>query len=318
MTVVLWYCAPGHTTRICPQFENVKPGEPMLEALLHKAQEDAQTLKESLENQTTSVPCQVAFVTSSYDTDFEPLAEQIHTKVTQLDGIYGQQGPVEWSLWLVDDLPSHANFTRRANNAIKSLDPAYQSRVHCVRLRSLPPGPNGRKGRALLDGMEAAWRNLPHLRAVVYVNLNLKVHAALSASALRRILVGNYDAAIGSRHPNDGGQAVGNGTLGLIKSRIFCKLVHICIPPLQPYGDTNAPMKAFSIQTAKLLWQNAHIPNVTMDVEWLAMLHHHRRRLAIVPVVWTQRPGSNPPWHLILPSIVDVVRIRHLWYQTTP
>ena len=111
---------------------------------------------------------------------------------------------------------------------------------------------------------------------------------------------------------------VGAGKLGRVKSRGFNLLTRTILPPLSRFRDTNAPMKVFSADAARILVAEGRNPNVTMDCEWLMILHKRRVRVSAFPVVWTQRPGSRPPWHLIPASVRDLVTIRRRWHKPSP
>ena len=245
----------------------------------------------------------VAFVACSYDTAFEPIEAQVVAKCAQLRDIFAPGCSVEWSLWIVDDDPRREGFcdaARRAN----------VPQVRTLVLSDRTPG--GAKGRALLSGFQAALSEEPALDAVVYVNLNLKVDARLAATGIRLVLDG-ADAAIGTRSPEHGGRVEGAGRVGRLKSVAFNRLVTGVLPQLRGWRDTNAPMKVFSPKAATLLFENAVIPRVTMDVEWLTLLRAANARVEPFGVVWTQRPGSRPPWHLVARSAADVVAIRRHW-----
>ena len=260
----------------------------------------------------TGQPKNVAFIACSYDTRFESLDMQLHEKVRQLTDAYGLEGPVRWSLWVVDDLPDTAWFGRNVQNAFNSAPDLriLESRLHVLKMSSCKPCPEGLKGQALLDGMAAALRAQPDLDAVIYINLNLKVNAVFSAPGLLQLLRGTCDAAIGSRACRDGGLAVSAGWAGRLKSRGFNLLVRTMLPQLAAYHDTNAPMKIFSPAAAWHLIRNARIPSVTMDCEWLLLLHNSSFCISCFPIVWEQRPGSRPPWHLSIKCLTEVYHVR--------
>lgn len=264
--------------------------------VLRRARRDAAWLRQR--------GARVAFVAASYDTDFEPVAEQVEGKCAQIAAVFPDDR-VRWTLWLVDDDPDHPEFADGAARA--AVDPAR------LRTLSLPQKtPGGSKGRAILEGMRAALDADPALDALVYVNLNLKVDAQLSATGIRLVAQG-ADAAIGTRSRRRGGAVYGAGKLGRLKSVLFNRLVTTALPQLRGWRDTNAPMKVFSPGSARTLFENAVIPRVTMDVEWLTLLRAAGARVEPFGVVWTQRPGSSPPWHLVLRSAADVVVIRRTW-----
>lgn len=253
-------------------------------------------------------PYRVGFVTCSYDTAFEPIAQQVHRKLEQLARTFPADGPVRPSLWVVDDLPAASGFGRAVESAFAGRPELADDR-HLLPMRSAPQRPGGLKGRALLDGFAAA---IEHgADAVIYLNLNLKVDATHAAPAVEALRGDGYHAAIGTRAPEEGGTVLGAGFSGRLKSRGFNRLTGLVLPPLRRYRDTNAPLKAFDRETARSLVERARNPNVTMDCEWLLLLHELQRRVFVYPITWRQRPGSRPPWHLVVRSTLDLFELRN-------
>ena len=260
----------------------------------------------------------VAFVATSYDTAFESVSDQVDARINELIDTFGVDGPIKWSFWIVDDLPVSETFTESILNGFdRHPDVRDQGRLHCLRLTSARRTIEGLKGRALLDGMSAALASESDLQAVVYVNLNLKVHVAYAAFGLVPVLDNRCDVAVGSRWSGDGGMALGGGSLGHIKSRVYSRIARTALPPLMGYVDTNAPMKIFSKKAAKVLIARARIDHVTFDCEWLMIAQSAGLRLFRFPLAWIQRPGSSPPWHYIPRALYDVWRIRRRWRSGT-
>jgi len=256
----------------------------------------------------------VAFVACSYDTAFESIGRQVRGRMEQLTAAYGIDGPIQWSLWIVDDLPTSSAFGPAVETAMRAYADLYQAgRLRTVPMHSRPQRIGGLKGRALLDGMSAALDDGPALDAVVYLNLNLKVDARLSALGLLPVLTGLCDAAVGSRAHRDGGVVLGAGNLGRAKSLAYSFLARSALPPLDNFQDTNAPLKVFSSAAARALVQTARIDQVTLDCEWLMIMHAQGFSMNRFPVAWIQRGGSRPPWHLIPLSVRDIFRIRRAW-----
>ncbi len=282
---------------------------PMIAPYLQHAFEDARALKDKLGDDAL----RVAVVTTSYDTGFESVEDQVVAKVHELTSAFGLDGPVRWSLWIVDDLPRKAGFSARIEAAFERCAPVLrqQARLRCIPMTSAKPRKHGLKGRALLDGMKAALAERHD--AIVYVNLNLKVHAAQVATGLLRMVTGGWDACVGSRATIDGGTVVGAGKAGRAKSIGFNRLVRAAIPVLTRYKDTNAPLKIFGAEAAACIVAQSRIQTVTFDAEWLMILHEHGMSTALFPVIWVQRRGSRPPWTQIPACFMDVVRIRRAW-----
>lgn len=250
-------------------------------------------------------PAPVAIVATSYDTAFEPIADQVRFKLGQLEALFAETA-IDWTLWIVDDLPAAQGF----GTAVRSVE---SPRLRCIPLESTRKRRGGLKGRAVLDGMQAALEHTPGLAALAYVNLNLKVDARQLGAGLAAILGDTADIAIGSRAAADGGVVIGAGRLGRVKSKLFAGIARTALPPLKGYGDTNAPMKLFSANAARHLIAAARLDHVTLDVEWLTLAHAGGWRIARFPIGWVQRPGSRPPWHLVALSLRDVVRVRRWW-----
>ena len=255
----------------------------------------------------------VAFVACSYDTGFEPVADQVEEKIRQLEAALGIDDAVEWSLWIVDDLPPAEDFTAAVRDGFARAPATLraQTRLRCVPMGSRPRQPGGLKGRALLDGMVAALTWAPDL--VVYLNLNLKVDARLCAVGMAAVANGRLDVAVGSRAKVDGGVVEGAGTLGRVKSRVYSRIARTALPPLEDYLDTNAPVKVFSAKAAGHVVTYARLDEVTLDCEWLLLCQIAGFRMGRFPIAWIQRAGSRPPWHLIVTSLRDVWRLRRRW-----
>ena len=185
-------------------------------------------------------------------------------------------------------------------------------RLHCIPMSSKAPRDGGLKGRAILDGMHAAL-NHQNYDAIAPINLNLKVNLQCVTAGLVSVLMGRCHAAIGSRAHEDGGLVLGAGRLGRLKSRVYSRIARTALPPLADFIDTNAPVKIFSAEATAYLLDRARIDQVTLDCEWLIIMHEGQYSMLRFPVAWVQRSGSKPPWHLILLCLRDVYRIRRFW-----
>jgi len=257
----------------------------------------------------------VAFICCSYDTSFESIENQVIEKVHQLVKTFGLNEKIVWSLWVVDDLPEEAGFGRAVQKGFSAVSKKLgdESRLKLIKMRNAISMTGALKGRALLDGMSVALKNDPDLAALVYMNLNLKVDARFSTEGLMQVLCEGFDASIGTRHPREGGTAVGRGLAGNIKSWAFNALVRLLLKPINCYYDTNAPMKVYNPAAAKLLIRRGVIQTVGMDCDWLMLLHLNNYEVFRFPIVWSQRLGSRVPWHMVLPCFMDVLKIRKRW-----
>jgi len=247
----------------------------------------------------------VAFVTCSYDTAFEPLADQVRERLEGLQAAFG--GRIEWSLWIVDDLPPEAGFGAAVEGAFAASPELRRAgRLHGLALRERPAQAEGLKGLALLHGFASALESGP-LDALVYLNLNLKVAPCFAALGLAELERPGIEFAIGSRERADGGRRLGAGWNGLLKSRAYRSLARALLPDLRVYADTNGPLKVFSARAAEVLVRHAQTPGVTLDCEWLVLLRRYGLRGRVFPIVWRQRRGSRPPWHLAPQSALELV-----------
>ena len=150
--------------------------------------------------QSISSKASIAFVACSYDTKFESVTAQVTGRIEQLIAGFGTNAPIDWSLWIVDDLPSTQGFAADVDAAYTQFEELNrQGRLQCLAMETKARRPGGLKGRALLEGIERILRERPQVDAVVYLNLNLKVHAALAAPGIAAVLAGRCAVAVGSR-----------------------------------------------------------------------------------------------------------------------
>lgn len=258
----------------------------------------------------------MAFVTCSYDTDFEPVAEQVRRKVEELLLVFPEGGPVRFSLVVVNDAPlERASAFAEGVRAGFARCPRFlveEGRLALLPLSGGEPGPFGLKGRALRQGIARALDGGADV--VVYVNLNLKAHAAQAATGLRALLDESLDAATGSRARIDGGAQLGAGPLGVAKSRVYSRLLREALPPLARFHDATGPMKVLTREAARAIVDTARIDGAGFDGEWLAVLWAQGFRLGRFPLVWAQRRGSRPPWTLVGGMLLDLARLRRALY----
>ncbi|MEL6548065.1 MAG: hypothetical protein AAFQ82_25795 [Myxococcota bacterium] len=265
--------------------------------LLRRALESARTLN--------GADRPLTFVTCGYDTTFADLEQQVYRKLAQIQATYHDALP--WRLLIVDDLPHRHRLSDAAQRAARRLGVADRLLLEDANAPRLEDGRH--KGASLIQGFQSALGDRPET-TIVYVNLNLKVHAGFSAPGVLRVWNEGHDAAIGTRAREEGGYVRGAGRLGRAKSAGFNSLVASVLPAIGRYRDTNAPMKVFSPRAAALLASEAVNSHITMDVEWLLLLHREGMDPVRYPVVWTQRPGSRPPWNRVPASAFDVLKMR--------
>ena len=246
---------------------------------------------------------QLAVCTTSYDTAHEPVADQVAMKITELRAAFADDD-VACTLFIADD-GSAPGFARSARAGAERIDAAQA-------LRLVPTRASvqrwGSKGRAVRAALAAALASSPTPDALVYVNLNLKVPARHVAEAVRA--AGGVDVVVGTRSPVDGGAALGNGALGLLKSRAWSKLARAALPELVGLRDPNAPLKLMSRHAAQLIVDEGRVDGVGFDAEWLCLWRRAGLSIAPIPIVWQQRAGSRPPWELVPEMLLELAQTR--------
>ena len=265
----------------------------------------AELLRRSVAHARGLPNANVSFVACGYDTAFESLRGQVYRKLAQLETFFGDR--VDWTLTVIDDVPRERALSRHAREAAAQLGLEHRLRLVEFAGRRFEDG--RQKGEALRQGFAYAADEIAP-DALVYLNLNLKVHAGFAATGLYHVLVQRQPAAIGTRSPEEGGHVRGAGSLGRVKSRAFNLWGSAVLPPLAAFRDTNAPMKVFGREAVSLICSRSAVDHITMDCEWLLLLYLEGLNPIRYPIVWTQREGSRPPWHRVPASALDVLRMR--------
>jgi len=169
----------------------------------------------------------------------------------------------------------------------------------------------GRKGLALREGLRIGLRLNADYYA--YINLNLKVDAKFIQTGIEAMQNNKWETAFGSRDVRDGGQRLGVGEFGQLKSFVFGHLARKRLPILGDFHDTNAPLKIFSIHSAQLIVDLAQSEGPFFDCEWILILLENKIKTGTFPIVWIQRSGSRPPWELVKQSLEELRRIQLRW-----
>ena len=235
----------------------------------------------------------LAVCTCSYDTAHESVTGQLEEKLAGLRAAFPRGGPVRVSLWIADDAAGSAGGAFGAD--IQAFMARSDEAIHVV--SCAPRGRGSQKGRAVRTAVAAALGERPE--ALAYVNLNAKVDARYLGPALAPLQKGAADVVSGSRSPRDGGQAIGSGTLGVAKSRAWAAIAQAALPELSDISDPSSPLKMMTTAAAELVVAESNVDGLGFDVEWLCLWKRAGLRIAKVPIVWRQRPGSRPPWELI-------------------
>ncbi len=261
---------------------------------------------------TTLLPpggLELAFVACSYDTAHEAIDAQIDEKLRQLVDVFPTDGPVRFSLTIVDDTPPDSAFGAGVERGFARAPRALldEGRLTAAQLPGGGPAMWGRKGAALRAGMDTALLRSPDV--IVYVNLNLKVDARQAATGLVEMLSSQADVVVGTRARGEGGLALGAGALGRAKSVAWSRLVQGALPALGDLQDQNAPLKLFSPVAARAIVAQGAVEGVGFDPEWLAICVRGGLSIRRFPVVWEQRAGSRPPWGLVPGMVKDLVKV---------
>ena len=243
----------------------------------------------------------LAVCTTAYDTGHESVALQVQRKIEGLRSIFPEG---QWSFYVASESPE---FTAAVEQGVAD---AGSAETHIVLFTRRHRGDT--KGLGLRHALRAAMTGAGRMQAdaLAYINLNLKVDARYLADALAPIARGDADVVVGTRAPSEGGEATGQGTLGLAKSRAWSALARAMVPSLAGFADPNAPLKVMTRAACQVVLEGARVDGVGLDAEWLCLWQATGQRMIKVPIVWTQRPGSSPPWHLIPEMLLSLAYTR--------
>lgn len=260
----------------------------------------------------------VAIVTCLYDTGFTSLKDQISVRVKQIAAALDDIPKLQWRFLLIDDSPRgrseeiHAAFEFCERQVtMKSGTLSTLPLFHDGRWRPA----KDRKGLALRHGFNFLIQKDPGWDALVYINLNLKVDMVQLPSVLKPVLLGEADVAIGTRSPGEGGSVLGAGFAGRLKSVVYNALATGALSPLKPFADTNAPVKIGTEDAMGHLLSVARVEDVSFDTEWVLAFLEGGFSIQKIGVLWSQLPGSRPPWSSIPKVLLSLVNQRRRWLR---
>lgn len=277
-----------------------------------------QEARQSLfERESTSIQ-RVGIVTCLYDTGFTPLGNQVNARIAQIADALDAIPKLEWRFLLVDDSPRGRSREIAAafNNCRKTLEiqngtfdtvPLFED----ARRRKA----KDRKGLAIRRGFQQLIGEQKSWDALVYINLNLKVHMGQLPSVLKPVLLKECDVAIGTRSPGEGGCVLGAGFAGRLKSVIYNALATTALPPLKPFADTNAPVKIGTEDAIRHLLEVAQVEDVSFDTEWVLAFLEGGFEVETIGVLWSQLKGSRPPWTSVPKVLLSLVEQRKRWLR---
>lgn len=145
--------------------------------------------------------------------------------------------------------------------------------------------PHGGKGAAVRAGMLAATGDL-----VVFADADMATppdQIPLLVAALA-----SHDVALGSRIQPDGSdmRASQPGYRRLM-GKVFHALASLWV--VGPVQDTQCGFKGFTRAAAQDLFSRQRVTSIVFDVELIYLARRRRYRLAIVPIVWSDKRGSR-------------------------
>jgi dolichyl-phosphate beta-glucosyltransferase len=215
--------------------------------------------------------------------------------------------PETVSILVVDDGSSDGTAALvRARSEFVADGPASQeaiSRRDCPALRLLMV-PHGGKGCAVRAGMLAAQDEL-----LVFADADM----ATPPNQLQLLVaaLGTADVAIGSRIQPDGSDMrATQPRFRRIVGRIFRLAAQVWVTG--PVRDTQCGFKGFRREAAADLFGRLKILSIVFDVDLIYLARRRGYRMAIVPIVWSDRRGSRMHARPMLALRVawDLVRIR--------
>jgi dolichyl-phosphate beta-glucosyltransferase len=180
-----------------------------------------------------------------------------------------------------------------------------KAKADCPALRLLSV-PHGGKGWAVRAGMLAAAGDF-----LVFADADM----ATPADQLPKLLaaLASADVALGSRIQPDGSDM--RATQPFFR-RLVGKLFRLAaqIWVTGPVKDTQCGFKGFRRKAARDLFGQLRIKSIVFDVDLIYLARRRGYRMAIVPIVWTDRRGSRMQARprLAIRVAWDLVRIRFI------
>ena len=167
------------------------------------------------------------------------------------------------------------------------------------------PGVSG-KGGAVTLGFQRARGDV-----IAYVDAD----GATSAQELHRLTnqMDGLDGVVGSRWQDREMVLVEQPLLRKIASRTFNLLVRLLFG--LPYTDTQCGAKAFRREAVSSVTDDMETKNFAFDVELLYLLHKNGLRIAEIPTVWKDQPGTKIQILRAAPVMLWAVlrlRVKHL------
>jgi len=207
---------------------------------------------------------------------------------------YLQKQSFGWEVVVVDD-GSQDNTAEIAQQAAKDTQGVRIIRVY----------PNRGKGHALKTGVLQTRGQF-----VGFMDADYKTDITCTADALAQLHSG-WDIAIGSRKTEGARIGVQPRIYRRIGSVLFNKYLHILLPILSQYKDTQCGFKFFTRLAAREIFSRQVIERFMFDAETLYLAHRLGFRVCEIPVRWSSDHDTRTR---IIESIVrntlDLVRIR--------
>jgi len=171
------------------------------------------------------------------------------------------------------------------------------------RARLLAYQPNRGKGYAIRTGVLAS-----HGAAVVFLDADMSTPIEEIPAALARLA--QADIVIGSRDLPSSNIRAQPPLFRRLASELF-KWVRYLIVGLWDISDTQCGFKVYRGPVARQLFALARVDRFMFDVEILYLAERAGLRIAEIPVLWTNSPGSKVRfWEGLVNMIRDLWRIR--------
>lgn len=207
---------------------------------------------------------------------------------------YLQKQPFAWEVVIVDD-----------GSVDRTADIAEQTAKNIPGARIIRVYPNRGKGHALKTGILQTRGQF-----VGFMDADYKTDITCAADALAQLHSG-WDIAIGSRKMAGAHIDVQPRFYRRIGSVLFNKYLHILLPILGQYKDTQCGFKFFTRHAAREIFSRQVIERFMFDAEALYLAHRLGFRVCEIPVRWSSDHDTRTR---IIESIVrntlDLVRIR--------
>lgn len=241
-------------------------------------------------------------------------------KVDQIQWLFRGVPRARWQMLVVDDgCPEKSGAI--AQEIIDTHD--FGDRVRVLFLqdaldsghpvaRGLSSTDDSQKGGSIEYGMSVAAQDDSPGHVVVFTDADLSTHLGQLGLLVDPILVGGFDAAIGSRR--EPLSVVIKGGARNTRGKLFIYLWKRLIPQLSPIIDTQCGFKGFRADVAKAIVNDTVEKRFAFDIELLLRTELARpNAIARVPIAWIDSEAASTtkelqPYLTMLHSIVRIAK----------